>query len=92
VEGLVRSKVDPAYSAPTPDPFDFGGLAWPYDEADCFELWLQWEEHGVMPEPGGYFDQPPEWRAMIHAMRRIYNVLHYQVEQEVKARKPDDAR
>jgi hypothetical protein len=41
-----------------------------------------------MPEPGGYFDQPPEWRDAITWCRRIYNARAYQIDKEVKARTP----
>jgi hypothetical protein len=88
IETLARARFDPAYVAPQPESFAFGGLSWPYDEADVFELWLQWEEHGVMPEPGGYFDQPPEWREAIHWCRRMFGFFRYEVEKEVAARKP----
>jgi hypothetical protein len=61
-------------------------FSWDYDAADLFEMWVQYEENGVMAVAGGYLDQPPEWREMIHTLRRTYGVLRFQVEQQVKAR------
>lgn len=82
-------RVDPDYKPPPPDALDFGGFDWPYDEANLLELWLKWEDNAFMPCAGDYFDQPPEWHQMIREIRRIYGVLRYKVELQVKARHPD---
>ncbi len=70
---------------PEPDDWDFTGLYIPTD--DAFELWQQWEHSGVMPEPGGYFDQPHWWRHLVHAFRRIYQIKAWQVRAELRDRR-----
>ena len=83
-------RIDPDYKPDAPDTYQFGGFAWPYDEANLLELWLKWEENAFMPEPGGFFDQAPEWHQMIHTMRRMYGILRHKIEIQVKARHPDN--
>lgn len=84
----MRSKHDPDYEPDPPEAYDFSGFDWGYDSADLFEMWVQWEENGVMAVAGGYLDQPPEWRDMIHTFRRIYGIMRHKVEIQVKGRNP----
>ncbi len=88
MERYARSKHDPDYVPSRPDPYDFSGFDWPYDAADLFEMWIQYEENGVLAVAGGYMDQPPEWREMIRALRRVYGLLVHQIKLQVKGRKP----
>lgn len=86
MEHYVRMRIDPDYEPPTPRQFELSGFDWPYDDFNLFELWLKWEENSYMPFAGGYFDQPPEWHQMIQVMRRVFSVMRYLVEKQVKAR------
>lgn len=91
LEHIARLRLhDPDYKPPAPSGYDFGGFDLPYDSANLLELWLKWEENAFMPEPGGFFDQPPEWHEMIHVMRRMYNIIAHQVELKIRARHPDN--
>ena len=90
LEHIARMRIhDPDYKPPRPDPYDFGGFEWPYDEANLLELWLKWEDNAFMPDPGGFFDQAPEWHRMIHQMRRVYGIIRYQAELKVNAKHGD---
>lgn len=79
---------DPEYKPPPPDPYDFGGFDWPYDEANLLVLWLKWQDDSFMPFEGGFFDQPPEWHQMIHVMNRMYGIIRHQAELKLEARHP----
>lgn len=83
---LARSRLDLKWqpSEPEFETVEFVG-DW-IAHADAWELWLKWEEQGFMPDPGGYWDQHPLWRAMIHEYRRIYRGVAWVVRQEIEAR------
>ncbi len=84
VEHLVRLVYDPDYEPEVPD-FELSGLHYPQREG--WALWRAWEDHGVMPYAGGYFDQPPEWRRMIETFQAVYGVIVNEVRREVDGRK-----
>ncbi len=58
--------------------------------ADAYELWLKWEEHGFMPDPGGYWDQHANWRRMIHHYRALYEAVAWNVRVELDERDKRD--
>ncbi len=83
---LARSRLDLKWEPPEPeaDQICYEGDWMPHE--DAYELWLKWEEHAFMPEPGGYWDQHPHWRAMIHTFRRLYQAVSWNVRYELKLR------
>lgn len=85
-EQLARSRIDLKWKPPEPDidEFKYDGDLIPHN--DAYELWLKWEENAFMPHPGGYWDQHPHWRAMIHKFRRLYQVVAWNVRYDVALR------
>lgn len=39
------------------------------------DLWIAYIRHGVMPQAGGYLDQPRAWRDLIHRFNQRYNAV-----------------
>lgn len=46
----------------------------PYSFEICLDLWRAWQDFGVMPVSGGYFDQPRAWRRMIQLFNARFDV------------------
>jgi hypothetical protein len=55
------------------DSADSDEIELPYSYALSVDLWLAWKQHHIMPNPGGYLQQPRKWMALIHRLNREYN-------------------
>lgn len=92
MHALAWSRLDIQWTPPEPE---FDSAAYVGDwmpHADAWELWLKWEEHAFMPDPGGYWDQHPLWRAMIHSYRRLYRGVSWNVRMAITERDERDKR
>lgn len=57
-----RIRLDLRVDKPRPQKFGFSGFHLPLPAEDVFELWVQYDKHGVLMHGGGWYDQPAEYR------------------------------
>jgi len=72
------------HTPPLPKDFDFAGFWQP--RASVMRQWRMWNDHGIMPFEGGYYDQPPEWRYDMESCDAIYGYWVAHIRKEVKDR------
>lgn len=47
----------------------------------AYDLWTAWDK-GIMPNSGGYLDQPIRWRTLIHTLNRRYRRAYAQAKDD----------